>query len=82
MDRIERVEPQLNPVAERLYDSAREAARTTRSGRGSLPACQTLIKDLFSPVNGAAMTNGSRAQGGAHADFDAELVTRLRRAFL
>ena len=67
IDRIKRVEPQLNAVAERLYDSAREAARTTRSGDGVFAGVPTLIKDLFSPVNGAAMTNGSRAQGGARA---------------
>ncbi len=80
IDRIELVEPQLNAVAERLYDSAREAARTLQPGAGVFAGVPTLIKDLFSPVNGVAMTNGSQALGGFRADFDAELVTRLRRA--
>nr|WP_206425425.1 amidase [Pseudomonas orientalis] len=80
IERIERVEPQLNAVAERLYDSAREAARAARPGEGVFAGVPTLVKDLFSPVNGAAMTNGSLAQGSFRADFDAELVTRLRRA--
>lgn len=80
IDRIERVEPQLNAVAERLYDSAREAARTAQPGQGVFAGVPTLIKDLFSPVNGAAMTNGSLALGGFRADFEAEIVTRLRRA--
>ncbi|NUT89642.1 amidase, partial [Pseudomonas corrugata] len=80
IERLERVEPQLNAVAERLYDSARAQADTAQTGQGPLAGVPTLIKDLFSPVNGAAMTNGSRSLGSARADFEAEVVTRLRRA--
>jgi len=80
IERLERVEPQLNAVAERLYDSAREAARTAAVGQGSLAGVPTLIKDLFSPVRGAAMTNGSRSLGAARADFESDVVTRLRHA--
>ncbi|SDB60813.1 amidase [Pseudomonas sp. NFACC23-1] len=80
IERLERVEPQLNAVAERLYDSARQAARTPQAGQGLLAGVPTLIKDLFSPVHGAAMTNGSRALGDCRADFESEVVTRLRRA--
>ncbi|UZE03970.1 amidase [Pseudomonas corrugata] len=80
IERLERVEPQLNAVAERLYDSARAQADMAQTGQGPLAGVPTLIKDLFSPVNGAAMTNGSRSLGSARADFEAEVVTRLRRA--
>lgn len=80
IDRIELVEPHLNAVAERLYDSAREAALAARPGRGMFAGVPTLIKDLFSPVNGAVMTNGSHALGGFRADFEAEHVSRIRRA--
>ncbi|WP_460322323.1 amidase [Pseudomonas ogarae] len=80
IERLERVEPQLNAVAERLYDSARQAARTPQVGQGLLAGVPTLIKDLFSPVHGAAMTNGSRALGDCRADFESEIVVRLRRA--
>jgi len=80
IDRIELVEPQLNAVAERLYDSARQAARESRSMDGVFSGVPTLIKDLFSPVNGAAMTNGSQSLGGFRADFESEIVTRLRGA--
>ena len=80
IERLERVEPQLNAVAERLYDSAREAARSPEAGQGLFAGVPTLIKDLFSPVQGAAMTNGSRSLGDCRADFESELVTRLRRA--
>ena len=59
IERIERVEPQLNAVAERLYDSARQSVRASRPGPGVFAGVPTLIKDLFSPVNGAAMTHGS-----------------------
>ncbi|WP_080712545.1 amidase [Pseudomonas brassicacearum] len=80
IERLERVEPQINAVAERLYESARETARTAQVGQGLLAGVPTLIKDLFSPVNGAAMTNGSRSLGDVRADFESEIVTRLRRA--
>lgn len=80
IDRVERVEPHLNAVTERLYDSARQTARDVRPGAGIFAGVPTLIKDLFSPVNGAAMTNGSRALGDFRADFDCEVVSRLRRA--
>jgi amidase len=80
IERLERVEPQLNAVAERLYDSAREAARSPEAGQGPFAGVPTLIKDLFSPVLGAAMTNGSRSLGSCRADVEAEIVTRLRRA--
>ncbi|WP_173903825.1 MULTISPECIES: amidase [unclassified Pseudomonas] len=78
IERIERIEPQLNAVAERLYDSARQAARASRPAHGVFAGVPTLVKDLFSPVKGAAMTNGSLALGGARADVEAEIVTRLR----
>ncbi|WP_123341365.1 amidase [Pseudomonas brassicacearum] len=80
IERLERVEPQINAVAERLYESARETARTAQVGQGLLAGVPTLIKDLFSPVNGAAMTNGSRSLGDVRAQFESEVVTRLRRA--
>ncbi|UUQ65544.1 amidase family protein [Pseudomonas fuscovaginae UPB0736] len=80
IDRIERVEPQLNAVSERLYDSARQTAAALPRGGGVFAGVPTLMKDLFSPINGAAMTNGSRALGECRADFDAEIVSRYRRA--
>ncbi|BBP64834.1 6-aminohexanoate-cyclic-dimer hydrolase [Pseudomonas sp. Cab53] len=80
IERLEQVEPHINAVAERLYESAREVARTAAVGQGLLAGVPTLIKDLFSPVAGAAMTNGSRSLGDFRADFESEVVTRLRRA--
>lgn len=80
IERLEQVEPQLNAVAERLYEQAREAALEPRAREGLFAGVPTLIKDLFAPVQGAAMTNGSLALGGARADFESEVVARLRRA--
>ncbi|WP_434697828.1 amidase [Pseudomonas sp. Z1-14] len=80
IERLEQVEPQLNAVAERLYESAREAACGPQVRQGLLAGVPTLIKDLFSPVQGAAMTNGSRSLGTCRADFESEVVTRLRQA--
>lgn len=80
IERLEHVEPQLNAVTERLYDRAREAALEPAAREGLFAGVPTLIKDLFSPVQGAAMTNGSLSLGGARADFDCEVVARLRRA--
>ncbi|WP_338493086.1 amidase [Pseudomonas trivialis] len=78
--RLEQVEPRLNAVAERLYEQAREAALGADAGQGVFAGVPTLIKDLFAPLMGAAMTNGSFALGDARADMDAEVVARLRRA--
>ncbi|WP_122439563.1 amidase [Pseudomonas viridiflava] len=80
IQRIEQVDPQLSAVAERLYDSARNAALGAAKGQGVFAGVPTLIKDLFSPVNGAVMSNGSLSMGEFRATFDAEGVSRLRRA--
>ncbi len=74
--RLEKVEPQLNAVAEKLYDSAR-AAPAIEGIFGGVP---TLIKDLFSPLAEARMSNGSLALGEARSGLDAAVVERLRRA--
>lgn len=74
--RLEQVEPQLNAVAEKLYDSARQA----RLGNGPLRGVPTLIKDLFAPLDGARMSNGSRALGEARMGLDDAVVSRLREA--
>ncbi|CAM3232249.1 amidase [Pseudomonas floridensis] len=78
--RIEQVEPQLNAVAERLYDAARSTALNLKKGEGVFAGVPTLVKDLFSPLNGAVMSNGSLSMGEFRANFDAEGVSRLRRA--
>ncbi|OLU25079.1 amidase [Pseudomonas sp. PA27(2017)] len=74
--RLEQVEPQLNAVAEKLYDSARQA----KLGHGPFRGVPTLIKDLFAPLDGARMSNGSLALGEARMALDDAVVSRLREA--
>lgn len=76
ISRVEQVDPQLNAVAEKLYDQARQQT----PGTGSFAGVPTLIKDLFAPLAEARMTNGSLALGEARPGMDDELVSRLRRA--
>lgn len=76
ISRLEKVEPQLNAVAEKLYDSARNAAPVD----GPLAGVPTLIKDLFSPLAEARMSNGSLALGESRLGLDDAVVGRLREA--
>ena len=80
IQRLDRVNPQLNAISERCYDVARQMAQRPEARQGVLAGVPTLIKDLFSPVQGARMTQGSRVMGEARADLDCEVVARLRRA--
>lgn len=77
---IEAVNPALNAIAERLDDSARTAAISITGNESILAGVPTLIKDLFMPVRGARMANGSVLFGDYRPDYDGELVTRTRRA--
>ncbi|MBK1821014.1 amidase [Burkholderia orbicola] len=77
---LDTLDPALNAVAERLDDSARQAASSVTGHESVLAGVPTLIKDLFMPVRGARMANGSLVFGDHRPDFDGELVTRLRRA--
>ncbi|WP_163576171.1 amidase [Halomonas faecis] len=76
IQRLEKVEPQLNAIAETLYDQAREQ----QPAAGPFSGVPTLVKDLFAPLAEARMTNGSQALGEARPGRDDELVSRLRRA--
>lgn len=77
---VDAVNPALNAVAERLDEPARAAAASIIGRESVLAGVPTLIKDLFMPVRGARMANGSHLFGEYRPDFDGELVARLRRA--
>nr|WP_282960405.1 amidase family protein [Burkholderia dolosa] len=77
---VDAVNPALNAVAERLEAPAREFATAITGRESVLAGVPILTKDLFTPVRGARMANGSRLFGDYRADFDCELVVRLRRA--
>lgn len=74
IERLEAVNPELNAVAERLYDTAAQAPTTD----GPFEGVPTLIKDMFSPVKEARTTNGSNALGEARPGLDDAVVSRLR----
>ena len=81
IERIERIDPQLNSVVHRRFEHARQEAR------GHLPdapfkGVPLLLKDLWSPSVGDPMHNGVRAMKEANytAPSDSWLVTRYRRA--
>ncbi|KAA0596157.1 amidase [Azospirillum lipoferum] len=78
--RLERVNPTLNAIVETLFDRARETARRPVADSAPFAGVPTFIKDLFMPVAGARMTNGSLLCEGATGPFDAELIRRLRQA--
>lgn len=81
IERLEQVNPSLNAVAEPLYDSARHAARTMEIAQGgALAGVPTLVKDLFTAVKEARMTNGSLAPGETYPGLDDEMMRRYRKA--
>ncbi len=74
IERVEKVNPRLNAVAEKLYDSARSAPVQ----EGPFSGVPTMVKDLFAPLQEARSTNGSLALGEARPGFDDSTVSRLR----
>ena len=76
---IEKLNPSLNAVIHKLYDMGRDAAASV--DRESLFAgVPYLLKELATSWNGAPNTNSSYYLKDVVADFDAEVVTRLKRA--
>ncbi|MCJ8507098.1 amidase [Rhizobium lemnae] len=77
--KVEKVNPQLNAIAEKLYETASEEAKSGIA-EGPFAGVPILTKDLFTPVRGARMTNGSLPLKDSVMPFDAEITIRLRRA--
>ncbi len=79
--RIERLNPQLNAVVERLYDQAREAL-SDADPTAPFHGVPTLIKDLHTHVAGSRLTHGSAFMTDHVCSHDSDIVSRLRRAGL
>ncbi len=77
IERMRRVNPQLNALIDDLGEQARDTTAVA-STDGAFSGVPTLVKDLFLPVKGARMTNGSLIGKAAVAPYDAEVVTRAR----
>jgi amidase len=81
INRIEKLNPQLNAVIHKMYDLAREAAE------GNLPdgpfrGIPFLLKDLLAEFAGVPMRSGSRFHQNFVPEEDSEIVKRFKNAGL
>lgn len=81
IERIEKLNPQLNAVVTKMYDHARELAQGDLP-EGPLTGVPFLLKDLGPAYAGVRQTAGSRALEHFVSDHDSELVLRHKRAGL
>ncbi len=81
IERIERVNPEINAVVTPMYDLAREAADGDLPD-GPFTGVPFLLKDIFAGYAGVPLTFGSRFLRDYVPDHDSELVIRLKRAGL
>ena len=82
IERIERVNPQLNAVVTTLYEQARRAAAGTLPS-GPFTGVPFLLKDLVAECAGVRFTEGSAFVADRYTPAeDSELVRRLKRAGL
>jgi Asp-tRNA(Asn)/Glu-tRNA(Gln) amidotransferase A subunit family amidase len=79
VSRVERVNPRVNAVVNRLYDLARAAIRAGLPD-GPLRGVPFLLKDLHALYQGSVTSNGCRFYCANMADHDTELVARYKRA--
>ena len=77
--RIEQLNPVLNAVVYKAFDSALELASRQKPS-GPFAGVPYLLKDLNAPAQGLPLTNGSRLLAQAPAPFDSSMVARLRAA--
>lgn len=78
IDRLERMNPLINAVSQKLYDRARAAIRAGLP-HGPFRGVPFLLKDLHLQMDGTPTTNGSRFFAAA-ATRDSELTARFKRA--
>lgn len=78
--RAEAVNPKINAIAHKLYETGRKTAAITRSG--SFAGVPWVMKDIGHPIAGVPLTSGSRSFADAVSSKDAEKVRRFRAAGL
>ncbi len=81
IDRIERVNPQINAVVTPMYDIARRVASGPLPN-GPFMGVPFLLKDLTAMYAGVRITSGSRYLKDAVAPLDSTLVQRYKKAGL
>ncbi len=87
IDRIERLNPELNAVIMPFFDMARDAAKLQQNSQLNLESpfagVPFLLKDLVSECKGMPRTDGSGYLAGQYISAeDNELVSRYKRAGL
>jgi len=81
IERVERLNPQLNAVITPMYELAREEAEG-RLPQGPFTGVPFLLKDIIAAYKGVRLSFGSAYFEDYVPDFDSELVVRLRKAGL
>lgn len=81
IERIERVNPQINAVVTKMYEQARVAANAALPD-APFAGVPFLLKDLLAAFNGVPMSFGSKYLKDFKPDHDSELVARYKRAGL
>jgi amidase len=81
IERIERINPQINAVVTPMYDIARKTAEGPLPD-GPFTGVPFLLKDLGPMYRGVRTTNGSVYLQGLIAPIDSELTTRFKQAGL
>jgi amidase len=80
IERIERLNPQLNAIVFKAYDEARTKAKAKLSG--TFAGVPMLLKDILCDKKGWPTRRGSRFLPAAPSAFDATLVARFEAAGL
>ena len=81
IERIERINPQLNAVVTPMFDQARASAKGELPD-GPFTGVPFLLKDLIAAYAEVRMTSGSAFLRDFVPDHDSELVSRYKRAGL
>jgi amidase len=81
IERIEQLNPRLNAVIYKMYDSARKAAEDSLPD-GPFQGVPFLLKDLLAECAGVPMQSGCRFLKGFVPDHDSEMITRFKAAGL
>jgi amidase len=79
ISRIEKLNPQINAVIQKMYEQARKAADGDIPD-GPFKGVPFLMKDILMAYAGVPLTNGSRFFKDYIPDHDSELVKRFKAA--
>jgi len=80
IDRIERVNPQINAVVTPMYEEGRKTAAEC-STDGPFAGVPFLLKDLLAAYAGVPMSQGCKALKNDISDHDSEMVVRFNSHF-